>query len=66
MSSKQTIIEAKVLFDGKSKLEKRSIIIEKNKIIEVTNNSYKADFEGFVTPAFIDAHSHIGMDDSVD
>jgi len=62
MSPTQTIIRAKALFDGHSKLENKSIIIEKNKIIDVSDKSYKSKFEGIVTPAFIDAHSHIGMD----
>lgn len=59
---KQIKIFAKVLFDGKKKLENRTIIIEGKEIVEISSRKIKADFEGFVTPAFIDPHSHIGMD----
>ena len=58
----QIIVRANVLFDGKSRQENKTIIIEKNRITEVSDKKIKADFEGIVTPAFIDAHSHIGMD----
>lgn len=59
---KEIVIKAKVLYDGKTKYENKTIVIEGNKIIEVSSEKVKADYEGFVTPAFIDAHSHIGMD----
>jgi len=59
---KEIVIKAKVLYDGKTKHENKTIVIEGNKIIEVSSEKVKADYEGFVTPAFIDAHSHIGMD----
>ncbi|MEA3476275.1 MAG: amidohydrolase family protein [Candidatus Cloacimonadota bacterium] len=59
---KEIVIKAKVLYDGKTKYENKTIVIEGNKIIEVSSEKAKADYEGFVTPAFIDAHSHIGMD----
>lgn len=58
----QIIIEAYRLFDGKSSDENLFIIIEDDKIIDITKNKLKADFSGIVTPAFIDAHSHIGLD----
>ena len=58
---KQTIVEAIVLFDGQSKLENKFIVLEGSKIVDVTSKKMKADYSGFVTPAFIDAHSHIGM-----
>jgi imidazolonepropionase-like amidohydrolase len=57
----KTVIHATVLFDGKSRLEDVYIVIEGDKIIEVTKNKLEANFSGIVTPAFIDAHSHIGM-----
>ncbi len=60
--AKQTIIKASVLFDGKTKVENRWITVEGTKIVEVSNKQKKHDFEGYVTPGFIDAHSHIGMD----
>ncbi|NQV17436.1 MAG: amidohydrolase family protein [Armatimonadetes bacterium] len=59
---KRLVINAKVLFDGKKKLENRTIIIEGKKIVEISTRKMKTDFEGFVTPAFIDPHSHIGLD----
>ena len=59
---KQIKIFAKVLFDGKKKLENKTIIIEGKKILEISSKKMKADFAGFVTPAFIDPHSHIGLD----
>ena len=62
MSKKQIVIHATVLFDGISKTENKTIVVEGNQIVEVTEKKIKADFEGIVTPAFIDAHSHIGMD----
>lgn len=58
---KQTVIRARVLYDGKKKLTEQTVIVEDGKIVEVSKKALKADFEGYVTPAFIDAHSHIGM-----
>lgn len=58
----QFIIEANILFDGKTKKENLFIVIEEEKIIDITTKRIKSDFSGIVTPAFIDAHSHIGMD----
>ena len=60
--AKQKVIKANVLFDGKKKYEEKYIVVEGRKIIDVTDKKLKADFEGWVTPALIDAHSHIGMD----
>lgn len=57
----QTIIKANTLFDGKSKQGDVFIVCEGDKIIDITKNQLKADFEGIVTPGFIDPHSHIGM-----
>ncbi len=59
---KKIVIKAKVLYDGLKSYKNRFIVIEDEKIVEVTKTAIKADFEGFVTPAFIDPHSHIGMD----
>lgn len=56
------IIRAKKLFDGKGQREDACVVVEKDKIIDIVGNKkIQPDFEGFVTPAFIDAHSHIGM-----
>lgn len=58
---KRTVIKAKVLYDGNNCLENQYIVVENDKIIEVSATEQKFDYEGFVTPAFIDAHTHIGM-----
>ena len=60
--AKKKIIRAKVLYDGEKKYENKTIIIEGSKITDIVSKKMKADYEGYVTPAFIDAHSHIGMD----
>ncbi|MHA1608430.1 MAG: amidohydrolase family protein [Candidatus Njordarchaeales archaeon] len=56
-------IKATVLFDGISKKENVYIVIDGNKIVEVTEKKpdIEIQYEGVVTPAFIDGHSHIGM-----
>ena len=59
---KRTVVFAEVLYDGRKKLENCSIVIEGDKIVEVLPGKIDADYSGYVTPAFIDAHSHIGMD----
>jgi imidazolonepropionase-like amidohydrolase len=59
---KQTIISAEVLFDGRKKMEDCSVVVEGKKIVDVVKKKMKSDYHGFVTPGFIDAHSHIGMD----
>jgi len=59
--AKRTVIKATVLYDGNKRLENQYIVVEDDKIIEVNSNEQKFDYEGFVTPAFIDAHTHIGM-----
>ncbi len=60
--AKQFIVKATVLYDGKGRGENRKIVVEGSRIVEVSAaGGIKADCEGFVTPAFIDAHSHIGM-----
>lgn len=58
---KRTVIKAKVLYDGKTSYQEKYIVVEGKKIKQVTEKKLKHDFEGFVTPAFIDAHTHIGM-----
>jgi imidazolonepropionase-like amidohydrolase len=59
---KRTVVFAEVLYDGRKRLENCSIVIEEDKIVDVLSGKMGADYSGFVTPAFIDAHSHIGMD----
>ena len=58
---KKTVIKAKVLYDGLTSCKDKFIIVEGNKILEVTSKKQDFDFEGFVTHAFIDSHTHIGM-----
>jgi imidazolonepropionase-like amidohydrolase len=59
--SKKTVIFAEALFDGIKKDENCSIVLEGDKIIDITKKKMHYDYSGTVTPAFIDAHSHIGM-----
>lgn len=56
------IVHAKELYDGKTLQEDVYITIEGNKIVCIDKEEKPFDAEGIVTPAFIDAHSHIGMD----
>ena len=56
------IIKADVLYDGINKYQDKFITIEAGKITAVTDQEQGFDFQGIVTPGFIDAHSHIGMD----
>lgn len=58
----KTIIRASVLYDGHTKYENVNVIVEDDKIVDINSDkNLKADYEGFVTPAFIDPHCHIGM-----
>lgn len=63
--AKRLVIKATTLFDGKKRSHDKLIIIEADKIVDIIDakeaKEEKIDFEGFVSPAFIDAHSHIGM-----
>jgi len=56
---------AKVLFDGEKKLRDKFITIDeaKGEIIEVSDYSPNGEYEEweYITPAFIDVHSHIGL-----
>ena len=61
-TKKQIVIKATVLYNGITKTEDKYIVIENDKILSVSSKKLaKFDFEGFVTPAFIDPHSHIGL-----
>jgi len=55
------IIKAKVLYDGNKKAENKYIVIKDDRIHDIGSRTIKAQYEGYVTPAYIDAHSHIGM-----
>ncbi|SCY19288.1 amidohydrolase family protein [Desulfoluna spongiiphila] len=57
------IIKATLLFDGNGGTSTdRYITIENDRIAEVSETASHWDSEGIVTPAFIDPHSHIGME----
>ncbi len=55
------IIKATTLYNGYTKTHDQYIHINGNTIEKITSESSSFDFEGIVTPAFIDPHSHIGM-----
>ena len=60
--AKTVVIRATALYENGERVEDRKIVVEGSRIVEVSAaGSIKADYEGYVTPAFIDAHSHIGM-----
>ena len=60
--AKRTVIFAETLFDGRKQLKDVSVIVEDDRITDIVKKRLAPDFSGVVTPAFIDAHSHIGMD----
>ncbi len=62
MGGKEFIIGAELLYDGRTKVFHRSIVVQGNKIVEVSSKKYRPSVSGIVTPAFIDPHSHIGME----
>jgi len=62
MGKNGTIIYATTLYDGKSKLDNVYVTIEGDKVVEVSKEKKEYDYSGVVTPAFIDAHSHIGLE----
>lgn len=57
------VVKAKKLYDGYTEKRDMYIVIDGDLIIDVTEEKPDAEiqFEGIVTPAFIDGHSHIGM-----
>ncbi len=55
------VIKATILYNGIEKLTDQYITIEDDKITKVSPKEEPFEIEGIVTPAFIDAHSHIGM-----
>ncbi len=56
------IIKADTLYTGKEVKENAYIEIDEQYIKDVTFEKKDHNIEGIVTPAFIDAHSHIGME----
>lgn len=57
-------VKANLLYDGKSSKKNMYIYFEGDTIEEVTDKKPDCEIlgEGTVTPAFIDPHSHIGLD----
>ncbi|MBN1327295.1 MAG: amidohydrolase, partial [Candidatus Cloacimonetes bacterium] len=63
MAQKKTLIfKASILYDGINKSSDKYVIVEDGLITEITAKPVKADYTGILTPAFIDPHSHIGLD----
>ncbi len=62
MAGKQVIIRADLLYDGIKKIPGMTIVVEDDRIVDITAKKLRPDISGIVTPAFIDAHSHIGME----
>lgn len=62
MSSSKVIVFAELLYDGKGKSTEMTIVIVDGEIVDVSKSKCKSDIAGIVTPAFIDPHSHIGME----
>jgi imidazolonepropionase-like amidohydrolase len=59
--ARTTVIRAETLFDGECMRDGVTVVVEGERIVEVGKRRLRPNFSGFVTPAFIDAHSHIGM-----
>ncbi len=63
MSGDRILVAADVLYNGKGVSGQHTIEIENGRIKGIAPGvSQDAHYRGVVTPAFIDAHSHIGMD----
>lgn len=56
------VVFARKLYDGKTLQNDVYITIEGKRITGIDKIRKEFDVEGIVTPAFIDAHSHIGLD----
>lgn len=57
----EIVIYAEKLFNGREFLKDTYIVLKENKIEAITKKPIPYTYKGIVTPAFIDAHSHIGM-----
>ena len=60
MNNGKCIIRAELLYDGKTLKKNQAVVVEEGKIVDVASTRARAT--GILTPAFIDAHSHIGME----
>ncbi len=56
------IIRADLLYDGITLKKNQVVVVKDGRIADVGPSRAQADLSGIVTPAFIDAHSHIGME----
>jgi len=59
--ARTSVVFAETLYDGRTLRQNVSVVIEGHTIVDVVKRKLKASFSGVVTPAFIDAHSHIGL-----
>jgi imidazolonepropionase-like amidohydrolase len=62
MGKHTTTIRAGQLYDGRSMRSDMTVVVEDRHITAVTDKKYRSDIRGIVTPAFIDPHSHLGME----
>lgn len=62
MDNGKTIIRAERLYDGNTLKENQVVVVEDGRITDVGPSKARAGMTGIVTPAFIDPHSHIGME----
>ncbi len=62
MEQESLIIRADQLYDGRTLQTDVTVVVEGRHIIDLTRNTSPSDIRGIVTPAFIDPHSHIGME----
>jgi imidazolonepropionase-like amidohydrolase len=62
MEKKPFVIRADQLYDGRTLQTDITVVVEGRHITEVIGSALPADITGTVTPAFIDPHSHIGME----
>ncbi|HCY85560.1 MAG TPA: amidohydrolase [Desulfobacteraceae bacterium] len=62
MGKNKLTIRAELLYDGLGCSKDNTIIVRDGKVDEIGASKTTADYTGIVTPAFIDPHSHIGME----
>ncbi|MEX1297363.1 MAG: amidohydrolase family protein [Desulfotignum sp.] len=62
MENPRLVIRADHLYDGRTLQTDMTVVVEGRHITEVTGTACPPDMRGIVTPAFIDPHSHIGME----
>lgn len=62
MENIRLVIRADQLYDGRSVHTDMTVVVEGRHIVDVTDRPCPGDIRGIVTPAFIDPHSHIGME----